>query len=93
MSQLLVNLSILFSQPTGIANYAANLFPYLKPLDPTLLISPTASSRFCSATTYTCYPIPGNLSPEQGTKGHFRRLLWTQFQLPRIYKKLRTHLL
>ncbi len=93
MSQLLVNLSILFSEPTGIANYAANLFPYLKPLDPTLLISPTASSRFCSATTYTCYQIPGNLSPEQGTKGHFRRLLWTQFQLPRIYKKSRTHLL
>ncbi|MEQ9000834.1 MAG: hypothetical protein RID53_30570 [Coleofasciculus sp. B1-GNL1-01] len=81
-SPLLVNLSILFAQPTGIATYAANLFSYLKPLDPTLLISPLTSNHFPLASDFHSYPVPANLSPAHGTKGHFRRLLWTQFKHP-----------
>lgn len=92
-SPLLVNLSILFAQPTGIATYAANLFPYLKPLNPTLLISPLASNHFPLASDFTDYPVPANLSPAHGTKGHFRRLLWTQLQLPRLYHSLKSSLL
>lgn len=90
---VLVNLSFLFSQPTGISTYAANLFPYLKPLDPTLLISPLAAKHWSVASDYSCYPVPSNLTPQQGTKGHLRRLLWTQFQLPRLSHKLRSPLL
>ena len=86
MSKLLVNLSILFDQPTGISNYATNLFPYLKTLNPTLL---TAQNY----PEFNCYPIPDNLTPAQGSKGHFDRLVWTQFQLPQIYKKLKSQLL
>jgi glycosyltransferase involved in cell wall biosynthesis len=85
-NQLIINLSILFSQPTGISNYAKNLFPYLKSLNPTLL----------SAQNYpefNCYPVSENLSPAQGTKGHFDRLVWTQFKLPEIYKQLKSQLL
>lgn len=92
-NQILVNLPILFSQPTGIATYAVNLFPHLKPLNPTLLISPIASKHFPIASEFTCYQIPGNLTPAQGTKGHFRRLIWTQFQLPHIYQNLKSSLL
>ncbi|MEC4818268.1 MAG: glycosyltransferase family 1 protein, partial [Scytonema sp. PMC 1069.18] len=83
---LLVNLSILFSQPTGISNYAINLLPYLKTLNTTLL---TAENY----PDFNCYSIPDNLTPAQGTKGHFSRLLWTQFQLSQIYKKLGAHLI
>ncbi|MDM9382163.1 glycosyltransferase family 1 protein [Chlorogloeopsis sp. ULAP01] len=86
MSELLINLSIIFSQPTGISNYAKNLFPYFKSLHPTLL----------SAQDYpgfNCYSIPDNLTPAQGTKGHFDRILWTQFQLPKIYQKLKSKLI
>lgn len=86
MSQILFNLSIVFSQPTGISNYAKNLFPYLKTLNPTLL---TAQEY----PDFQCYPIPNNLTPAQGTKGHFDRLVWTQFQLPKIYKKLKSQLI
>lgn len=86
MSKLLINLSILFSQPTGISNYAQNLFPYLKTLNPTLL---TAQKY----PDFNCYSIPNNLTPAQGTKGHFDRLVWTQLQLPKIYKKLKSHLI
>ncbi|SRR5579883_509571 len=86
MGKVLVNLSIVFSQPTGISNYAKNLFPYLQALTPTLL---TAQKY----PEFKCYPIPGNLTPAQGTKGHFDRLLWTQFKLPQIYKKLQSQLL
>lgn len=84
--RLLVNLSILLTQPTGISNYAKNLFPYLKTLNPTLL---TAQKY----PEFNCYPISDNLTPAQGTKGHFNRLVWTQLQLPQIYKKLKSQLL
>jgi glycosyltransferase involved in cell wall biosynthesis len=85
-SDLIVNLSILFSKPTGISNYAQNLFPYLKSLQPTLLSSQIYPD-------FNCYPVPNNLTPAQGTKGHFNRLIWTQFKLPKIYNKFKSKLL
>lgn len=89
---LLINLSFLFAKPTGISIYAANLSPYLKQLNPTLLISPVAAFEKETAG-FSSYTVPSGMTPEQGTKGHIRRLLWTQFQLPQIYKKLHSPLL
>ncbi len=83
---LLVNLSFLLSQPTGISTYAANLLPHLQFLNPTLLV-PQAIDN------YRCYPVPPNLTPASGTKGHLLRLLWTQTQLPRIQQQLQSSLL
>ncbi|HIK05795.1 MAG TPA: glycosyltransferase family 4 protein [Trichormus sp. M33_DOE_039] len=85
-NQLIINLSILLSQPTGISNYAQNIVPYLKPLNPTLLTANNYSE-------FKCYSVPNNLTPAHGTKGHFRRLVWTQLQLPRIYQELKSSLL
>lgn len=85
-SKLLINLSLLLSKPTGISVYAANVFPYLKSLTPTLL----ASRQYQDFKTYL---IPDNLTPEQGSKGHLNRLLWTQFKLPKIYQTLKASLL
>ncbi|QLE42348.1 glycosyltransferase family 4 protein [Nostoc sp. C052] len=84
--QFIINLSILLSKPTGIGNYAQNVFPYLKSLQPTLL---TAQKYL----DFDCYPIPSNLTPDHGTKGHFNRLIWTQFKVPQIYKNLKSSLL
>lgn len=84
--QLIINLSIIFSQPTGISNYAKNIFPYLTSLNPTLLTSEKYPN-------YNCYSVPNNLTPADGTKGHLNRLTWTQFQLPKIYQKLKSQLL
>lgn len=86
LTPVLVNLSFLTTKPTGVTTYAVNLFPQIHCLNPTLLTSQTIAN-------YTCYPVPPNLNPDFGTKGHFRRLLWTQLQLPRIYQKLRSRLL
>ncbi|AFZ23691.1 glycosyltransferase [Cylindrospermum stagnale PCC 7417] len=86
LNKFLINLSVVNTKPTGITTYANNLFPYLQSLNPTLLISRQIPN-------YTCYPVPANLTPDQGTKGHFRRLVWTQFQLPQIYKNLKSNLL
>jgi glycosyltransferase involved in cell wall biosynthesis len=86
MHQIIFNMSVVSIKPTGITTYANSLFPYLQSLNPTLLTSRTIPN-------YICYPVPPNLTPEQGTKGHFDRLIWTQFQLPQIYKKLRSQLL
>ncbi len=85
-SRLLINLSFLLAEPTGISTYAANIFPYLKILEPTLL---TAHKY----PEFDCYKIPNNLTPSHGKKGHFNRLVWTQFQLPKIYKELKASLL
>ncbi|MGK7931099.1 MAG: glycosyltransferase family 4 protein [Microcystaceae cyanobacterium] len=86
MSHLLINLSLLLAQPTGITTYAANIYPYLDCLNPTLLIAQPQPN-------FKNYPVPKNLTPADGTKGHLRRLLWTQFKLPKIYKKLKASLL
>jgi glycosyltransferase involved in cell wall biosynthesis len=85
-SKLLVNLSVLMKHPTGISTYILNLLPYLSSLSPTLLISDPIPS-------YKCYPIPANQTPEQGLRGHFRRFLWTQLELPKIYQALAAQLL
>ncbi|MFN5139146.1 MAG: glycosyltransferase family 4 protein, partial [Pseudanabaena sp.] len=71
---------------TGISNYTKNVFPYLKSIAPILLSSEIHAG-------FESYLIPDNLTSEQGTKGHFNRLIWTQFQLPRIYRKLKSKLL
>ena len=84
--QLLINLSFFLTKPTGITTYAVNLLPHLKKLDPTLLISQNIPS-------YNFYPVPANQTAEQGTKGHLRRLVWTQLELPKIYRQLRSQLL
>jgi glycosyltransferase involved in cell wall biosynthesis len=86
MNPLLLNLSFLIDKPTGLANYATQIFPYLKSLNPTLLTAQTIANE-------KCHPVPSNMTPEQGTKGHFNRLLWTQLQLPRIYQRLSPSLL
>lgn len=85
-NKLLINLSNLLPNATGISNYAKNIFPYLKDIHPTLL-SPTRYPNFEG------YVVPNNLNPAYGTKGHFDRLVWTQLQLPKIYHKLKSHLL
>ncbi|NQE32350.1 glycosyltransferase family 4 protein [Microcoleus asticus] len=85
-NSLLINLSFLTPEPTGIGTYAANLFPQLQQLEPTLLVSPPIEN-------YTCYQIPETLTPDRGPKGQVNRLLWTQLELPKIYKKLQSTLI
>ena len=84
--QLLTNLSFLLTKATGTTTYALNLLPHLQKLEPILLTSQ-------SFPNYNCYQTPTNLTSEQGLKGHLRRLLWTQFQLPKIYQNLKSQLL
>ncbi|BAY62445.1 group 1 glycosyl transferase [Calothrix brevissima NIES-22] len=86
MHQLLVNLSVVSTKPTGISTYANQLISGLNFLNPTLLISQKIPDN-------KCYLVPANLTPDQGSKGHFNRLVWTQFKLPQIYQKLKSHLL
>ena len=83
---LLINLAVLFDRPTGIATYAQNVINSLQDLEPTLL---TAQS--CSG--FERYAIADDMTPAQGSKGHLKRLLWTQFILPRIYRQLKADLL
>lgn len=83
---LLINLSFLLKKPTGTTTYSLNILPYIQKVAPTLLTSQSLPS-------YNCYQIPPNQTSEQGIKGHLSRLLWTQFQLPKIYDRLKSSLL
>lgn len=85
-SDLLINLSCLIDQPTGISNYALSLLPHLRSLHPILLISSPISG-------YTCLPIPPKLTPEAGIQGRLRRLYWVQFKLPKLFKQLKAKLI
>lgn len=80
MHSLSINLAFLPIAPTGLATYAINLLPHLKSLDPALLIAQKKDE-------FECYSVPNNLTHEQGRKGHLSRLLWTQFQAPKLYQK------
>ncbi|MBD2411633.1 mannosyltransferase [Nostoc calcicola FACHB-389] len=83
---LLINLSFILAKPTGTTTYAFNLLPHLESLESKLLISQSIPS-------YNCYQTPVNQTSEQGIKGHLHRLVWTQFQLPKIYQELKSQLL
>ena len=83
---LLVNLAILFDKPTGIATYAQNVINHLDSLNPTLLSAQSFEG-------FKQYAIANNMTPAQGSKGHLRRLLWTQLQLPKIYRELKADLI
>jgi glycosyltransferase involved in cell wall biosynthesis len=83
---LLINLSFLLTKPTGTTTYAFNLLPHLQQIQPTLLVAQNLAD-------YNCYPVPANQTAEQGAKGHLRRLVWTQLQLPKIYHQLKSDLL
>lgn len=86
MSNLLVNFSFLLVKPTGISTYAINILNSLQELQPTLL-TPQVFPQFQNYSTST------SLTPDRGSKGHLKRLIWTQFELPNIYQKLATNLL
>ena len=83
---LLINLAVLFDRPTGIATYAQNIINSLDSLQPTLLSAKTFAG-------FKQYAIADNMTPDCGSKGHFRRLWWTQFQLPKIYRQLEAELI
>ena len=85
-NSLLINLAVLFDKPTGIATYAQNIINSLDALSPTLLTAKDFPD-------FKHYSIPDDMTPAQGSKGHFKRLLWTQFQLPQIYQQLEADLI
>ncbi|MGC1308200.1 MAG: glycosyltransferase family 1 protein [Phormidesmis sp.] len=80
MKSLLVNLSALMDRPTGISTYAQNLIPFFQKLDPTFLTALPLRDR--NAMT-----IPPGLSPDFGRKGHLKRLLWLQNEMPKYYRQ------
>jgi glycosyltransferase involved in cell wall biosynthesis len=85
VSLLAVNLAFLPIKPTGLATYALNLLPHLHQLDPTLFVATPQEG-------FTCQAVPADLTNEQGRKGHFSRLMWTQFRLPSLLKLGRSQL-
>lgn len=87
---IIANLSFVGYKPTGLATYAINLAPELR-LPGLMLLAPPAFQQQ-HKSPHACLEVPGNLSAEQGKLGHFRRLKWTQFELPKVYKTLQSNL-
>ena len=73
------------AQPTGLSVYANNLLPYLESVEPTVI-------TFKPTSGYNYYQIDTDFV-NRGTRGHLDRLLWMQFQLPKIYDRFKSSLL
>ncbi len=86
MNRPIINLSFLSSQPTGLSVYANNLLPYLSALNPIAIAT-------APIPNYDCHLINTDFTQHRRTRGHLDRLLWTQFQLPKIYRQLKSQLL
>lgn len=95
----LVNLSYLNQQPTGLMTYGVQIAPYVRSLPATLLLPQSMYDSGCDSgdgsspsplTQDICsvYPIAANMTADQGSRGHLRRLLWTQRALPRLVRQL-----
>lgn len=78
--ELLINLAFLSALRTGLAVYATNLLPHLRSLDPLLLSSQPIEQ-------FRCHTTPTTLTQIGGTRSHAQRLVWTQLQLPRVYRQ------
>lgn len=87
---MLVNVSFAGRQPTGLAVYALNIVPHLAIPGMTVLAAEHHRARFGDRAFFS---VPSDMTPEQGKQGHLRRLLWTQFRLPQIYRQQRSPLL
>ncbi|MFK8184069.1 MAG: glycosyltransferase family 4 protein [Phormidesmis sp.] len=95
---MFVNLAYLLKRPTGTTSYALNLLPYIEALSPVYLATPASglaerlpdglASAPSNRANYRS--VPTNMTAENGTAGHLRRLLWTQFQLPKLITPKRT---
>lgn len=83
---ILANLSFAPTQSTGWLSYSLNLLQELKQLEIDVL-SPKEVSGF------KCHNSPPDITTDFGIKGHLKRLLWTQFKLPRVYSKMHSKLL
>lgn len=87
--KLLINLSMLVEKPTGITNYINNLLPHFSTLEYSSLLA----VKYHQYNYKNPYFISEEFSPDNGSKGHFLRLKWTQLQLPKIYQNLKANLL
>ncbi|NMF85915.1 glycosyltransferase family 1 protein [Nodosilinea sp. P-1105] len=85
-ASLLINLSFVPTKPTGLAVYALNLIQHL-PQDNSRILCDRPISN------YPWLPSPAGATTDSGKWGHARRLGWTQFQLPRLYRQLGAKLL
>jgi glycosyltransferase involved in cell wall biosynthesis len=93
-ADLIVSLSVVGDRPTGLATYALNVAPYLA-VQNTLLLASIEAQRQISkiqVQDLSYYEIPAGMSAEHGKAGHFRRLRWTQTQLPKIHRTLKAKL-
>ncbi|MBW4483590.1 MAG: glycosyltransferase family 4 protein [Tildeniella torsiva UHER 1998/13D] len=85
-ASLLINLAFVPTKPTGLGVYALNLVQHLSVEDSCML-----SDRAIAGHRHR--PSPQGATTEAGKQGHARRLWWTQFQVPRLYRQLGAKLL
>ncbi len=85
-ASLLINLAFVPTKPTGLGVYALNLIQHLPKEDSCIL-----SDR--PITGHRHLPSPEGATTDSGKQGHARRLWWTQFQVPRLYRQLGAKLL
>ena len=85
-ASLLINLSFVPTKPTGLGVYALNLLQHLTGLNSCIF-----SDRAIAGHRHQ--PSPQGATTDAGKRGHARRLWWTQFHVPKLYRQLKANLL
>lgn len=87
---LAINLSFLSKKPSGISNYAINLLPQLQQLSPKVFCE---KAYHPALENFKYQSVAAGMSSDCGARGHLKRLLWTQLELPGLYRKIGANLL
>ncbi|AFY36952.1 glycosyl transferase group 1 [[Leptolyngbya] sp. PCC 7376] len=87
-NDILVNLSF-FSiiNATGIVRYSDAILDGLQSINPIYLINLDAKQYLSEKYNFQSSIVSDDLTANSGKIGHIKRLIWSQFMLPKIYKK------
>ena len=88
-SSVVVNLSPLIVKPTGHSVYMDNIVGRIAAIDPVLLLSERMHGSWEQRHPgFRIERAPDGLTSDEGSRGHLRRLIWTQRELPKAFRRL-----
>ena len=85
----MVNLSPLIAKPTGHSVYMDNIVGRIAALDPILMLPDRMRAPWDERHPgFRIERAPDGMTSDDGARGHLRRLVWTQRELPKAIRRL-----
>ena len=92
-NNFLVNLSFFsITNASGLVRYSDAILDSFQPMNPLCLVNIDAKEYLSQKYDFQFLTVPNELTANSGKIGHLKRLIWAQFNLPKVYRKKNTHL-